>query len=100
MAASTTSSDSAGGRSWARPLCDQVLVAGSPRGLEYDAVKETLLGVSGVKGTHDLHLWALTLSHHAVSVHVAVGECPASSCSTRGMGGGPTGHRCWSTHQC
>ncbi|NXX40674.1 ZNT3 protein, partial [Tricholaema leucomelas] len=50
----------------------RVLMEGSPRGLEYDAVKETLLGVSGVKGTHDLHLWALTLSHHAVSVHVAV----------------------------
>lgn len=38
-------------------------------------MKEVLLGVSGVKGAHDLHLWALTLSHHAVSVHVAVGKC-------------------------
>ncbi|NWI34271.1 ZNT3 protein, partial [Sula dactylatra] len=50
----------------------RVLMEGTPRGLEFDAVKEVLLGVSGVKGTHDLHLWALTLSHHAVSVHVAV----------------------------
>ncbi|KQK80626.1 hypothetical protein AAES_90647 [Amazona aestiva] len=31
-----------------------------------------LLAVNGVKGVHDLHLWALTLSHHAMSVHVAV----------------------------
>lgn len=49
-------------------------------------MKEALLGVSGVKGAHDLHLWALTLSHHAVSAHVAVGECPvhgtATSCRT------------------
>ncbi|NXT87965.1 ZNT3 protein, partial [Anhinga rufa] len=50
----------------------RVLMEGTPRGLKFDAVKEVLLGVSGVKGTHDLHLWALTLSHHAVSVHVAV----------------------------
>ncbi|OWK51196.1 Zinc transporter 3 [Lonchura striata] len=52
--------------------CDQVVLAGTPRGLEFDAVKEVLLGASGVRGVHDLHLWALTLSHPAVSVHVAV----------------------------
>uniref|UniRef100_A0A8C3KJ79 Probable proton-coupled zinc antiporter SLC30A3 n=1 Tax=Calidris pygmaea TaxID=425635 RepID=A0A8C3KJ79_9CHAR len=50
----------------------RVLMEGAPRGVAFEAVKEALLGVSGVKGTHDLHLWALTLSHHAVSVHVAV----------------------------
>lgn len=51
-----------------------MLLAGTPRGLEFDAVKEELLGTSGVRGVHDLHLWALTLSHPALSVHVAVGE--------------------------
>ncbi|KAM9240732.1 putative proton-coupled zinc antiporter SLC30A3 [Leptosomus discolor] len=50
----------------------RVLMEGTPRGLEFDAVKEALLGVSGVKGAHDLHLWALTPSHHVVSAHVAV----------------------------
>uniref|UniRef100_A0A8B9F6J4 Probable proton-coupled zinc antiporter SLC30A3 n=1 Tax=Amazona collaria TaxID=241587 RepID=A0A8B9F6J4_9PSIT len=50
----------------------RVLMEGTPRGLEFDAVKEMLLAVNGVKGVHDLHLWALTLSHHAMSVHVAV----------------------------
>ncbi|XP_075563884.1 LOW QUALITY PROTEIN: putative proton-coupled zinc antiporter SLC30A3 [Pelecanus crispus] len=50
----------------------RVLMEGTPRGLEFDAVKEVLLGVRGVKGAHDLHLWALTPSHHAVSAHVAV----------------------------
>ncbi|XP_056200654.1 probable proton-coupled zinc antiporter SLC30A3 [Falco biarmicus] len=49
----------------------RVLMEGTPRGLDFDVVKEALLRVSGVKGVHDLHLWALTLSHHAVSVHVA-----------------------------
>ncbi|XP_061206112.1 probable proton-coupled zinc antiporter SLC30A3 isoform X1 [Neopsephotus bourkii] len=50
----------------------RVLMEGTPRDLEFDAVKEMLLAVNGVKGVHDLHLWALTLSHHAMSVHVAV----------------------------
>ncbi|NXG11085.1 ZNT3 protein, partial [Sakesphorus luctuosus] len=50
----------------------RVLMEGTPRGLEFDAVKEVLLGASGVQGAHDLHLWALTPTHPAVSVHVAV----------------------------
>ncbi|KAM9383404.1 putative proton-coupled zinc antiporter SLC30A3 [Phaethornis superciliosus] len=50
----------------------RVLMEGTPRGIEFEAVQELLLGVHGVKGTHDLHLWALTLSHLAVSVHVAI----------------------------
>ncbi|XP_071404233.1 probable proton-coupled zinc antiporter SLC30A3 isoform X2 [Pithys albifrons albifrons] len=50
----------------------RVLMEGTPRGLEFDAVKEVLLGASGVRGAHDLHLWALTPTHPAVSVHVAV----------------------------
>ncbi|XP_051626579.1 LOW QUALITY PROTEIN: probable proton-coupled zinc antiporter SLC30A3 [Manacus candei] len=50
----------------------RVLMEGTPRGAEFDAVKEVLLGASGVRGAHDLRLWALTPSHPAVSVHVAV----------------------------
>ncbi|XP_075772406.1 putative proton-coupled zinc antiporter SLC30A3 isoform X2 [Pelodiscus sinensis] len=53
----------------------RVLMEGTPRGLEFSAVKDVLLAVKGVKGAHNLHLWALTLSHHVVSVHLAVGEC-------------------------
>ncbi|NXU54980.1 ZNT3 protein, partial [Turnix velox] len=50
----------------------RVLMEGAPRGVTVDAVTETLLGVSGVTGTHELHLWALTPSHHAMMAHVAV----------------------------
>ncbi|NXE58021.1 ZNT3 protein, partial [Casuarius casuarius] len=49
-----------------------LMEAGAPRGVEFGAVKEALLAVEGVKGAHDLHIWALTLSHHVVSAHVAV----------------------------
>uniref|UniRef100_A0A8D0C542 Probable proton-coupled zinc antiporter SLC30A3 n=1 Tax=Salvator merianae TaxID=96440 RepID=A0A8D0C542_SALMN len=50
----------------------RVLMEGAPRGVEFRAVKELLLSVKGVKGAHSLHLWALTLSHHVVAVHLAV----------------------------
>ncbi|XP_006037906.1 zinc transporter 3 [Alligator sinensis] len=50
----------------------RVLMEGAPRGVEFNAVRDVLLAVKGVRSTHDLHLWALTLSHHVVSVHVAI----------------------------
>uniref|UniRef100_A0A8D0GBD4 Probable proton-coupled zinc antiporter SLC30A3 n=1 Tax=Sphenodon punctatus TaxID=8508 RepID=A0A8D0GBD4_SPHPU len=50
----------------------RVLMEGAPRGVEFQAVKDVLLSVKGVKAAHNLHLWALTLSHHVVSVHVAI----------------------------
>ncbi|XP_063160407.1 probable proton-coupled zinc antiporter SLC30A3 [Candoia aspera] len=50
----------------------RVLMEGAPRGVAFQAIKETLLSVKGVKDAHNLHLWALTLSHHVVAVHVAV----------------------------
>uniref|UniRef100_A0A452IJQ1 Probable proton-coupled zinc antiporter SLC30A3 n=1 Tax=Gopherus agassizii TaxID=38772 RepID=A0A452IJQ1_9SAUR len=51
----------------------RVLMEGAPQGVEFSAVKDVLLAVKDVKDAHNLHLWTLTLSHHMVSVHVAVG---------------------------
>lgn len=58
-----------------------VLLAGAPRSVEFEPVRDTLLSVPGVRATHDLHLWALTLTYHVVSAHLAIGECvnPAST---------------------
>ncbi|XP_020663991.3 putative proton-coupled zinc antiporter SLC30A3 [Pogona vitticeps] len=50
----------------------RVLMEGAPRGVTFGAVKEVLLSIKGVKDLHDLHLWALTLSHHMVAVHLVV----------------------------
>ncbi|KAJ7341434.1 hypothetical protein JRQ81_005523 [Phrynocephalus forsythii] len=49
-----------------------VLMEGTPRGVKFGTVKEMLLSIKGVKDAHDLHLWALTLSHHVVAVHLVV----------------------------
>uniref|UniRef100_A0A8D0A0D9 Probable proton-coupled zinc antiporter SLC30A3 n=1 Tax=Sander lucioperca TaxID=283035 RepID=A0A8D0A0D9_SANLU len=52
----------------------RILMEGSPRGIEFNSVKEVLLSVKAVKSMHSLHLWALTLGQALVSVHLAIEE--------------------------
>ncbi|NP_035903.2 probable proton-coupled zinc antiporter SLC30A3 isoform 1 [Mus musculus] len=49
-----------------------VLMEGAPRSVEFEPVRDTLLSVPGVRATHDLHLWALTLTYHVASAHLAI----------------------------
>lgn len=50
------------------------LLAGSPRSVGFEPVRDTLLSVPGVRATHELHLWSLTLTYHVASAHLAIGE--------------------------
>uniref|UniRef100_A0A673CB51 Probable proton-coupled zinc antiporter SLC30A3 n=2 Tax=Sphaeramia orbicularis TaxID=375764 RepID=A0A673CB51_9TELE len=52
----------------------RILMEGSPKGIEFNSVKEVLLSVKAVKSMHCLHLWALTLGQALVSVHLAIEE--------------------------
>ncbi|XP_078506220.1 putative proton-coupled zinc antiporter SLC30A3 isoform X1 [Lissotriton helveticus] len=52
----------------------RVLMEGVPREISFNAVKEVLLSVKGVRATHGLRLWALTLSQNVVSVHIAIDD--------------------------
>ncbi|KAI5618949.1 zinc transporter 3 isoform X1, partial [Silurus asotus] len=52
----------------------RVLMEGTPPGIDYDSVKDTLLSVKGVKATHSLHIWALTMTQHQMSVHALIDE--------------------------
>ncbi|XP_076011181.1 zinc transporter 2 [Genypterus blacodes] len=52
----------------------RILLEGSPKGIEFNSVKELLLSVKAVKSIHSLHLWALTLGQTLVSVHLATEE--------------------------
>uniref|UniRef100_A0A8C6ZJ33 Solute carrier family 30 member 2 n=1 Tax=Nothoprocta perdicaria TaxID=30464 RepID=A0A8C6ZJ33_NOTPE len=54
-----------------------VLMEGTPRGMDFNAVRETLLAVRGVRALHSLHLWALTASQPLLSVHVAISDAQA-----------------------
>ncbi|CAF93913.1 unnamed protein product, partial [Tetraodon nigroviridis] len=50
----------------------RILMEGSPKGIEFNSVKEVLLSIPKVKSIHCLHLWALTVSQALVSVHLAI----------------------------
>jgi len=43
-----------------------------PRHIELDAVREYLLGLPGVCGVHDLHVWALSTTDVAMTAHLVM----------------------------
>jgi len=49
-----------------------VLMEGTPRGIDADEVRRALLAVGGVRAVHDLHIWTITSGMPALSAHVAV----------------------------
>ncbi|MDQ1713740.1 MAG: cobalt-zinc-cadmium efflux system protein [Frankiaceae bacterium] len=49
-----------------------VLLEGTPRGVTPAAVEATMAAVAGVESVHDLHVWSLDGTRHALSVHVVV----------------------------
>ncbi len=55
-----------------------VLLEGLPRGLELTDVTESLRQVHGVIDVHDVHIWSLGSSAHAMSCHVLIEDMPPS----------------------
>ncbi|VEL15136.1 unnamed protein product [Protopolystoma xenopodis] len=51
-----------------------VLMEGTPRGLEFNEVRASLYSLDGVVEVHNLRIWSLTMNKTAISVHLAVGE--------------------------
>ncbi|XP_075419804.1 proton-coupled zinc antiporter SLC30A2 [Tenrec ecaudatus] len=49
-----------------------VLMEGTPKGVDFTAVRDLLLAVEGVEALHSLHIWALTVSQPVLSVHIAI----------------------------
>ncbi len=47
-----------------------VLMENTPRGIDPDRVRDTLLAVDGVRAVHDLHIWTITSGLHSLSAHV------------------------------
>ncbi|MGH9662082.1 MAG: cation diffusion facilitator family transporter [Bryobacteraceae bacterium] len=56
-----------------------ILLEGLPRGLNLSEVAAALRGVEGVIEIHDLHIWSLGSSMHALSCHVRIEDVPPSS---------------------
>ena len=55
-----------------------ILLEGLPRGLRLEQVVEGMREVPGVRDVHDLHIWSLGTSTHALSCHVLIDDVPPS----------------------
>jgi cobalt-zinc-cadmium efflux system protein len=55
-----------------------VLLEGLPRGMELNAVTGAMRDIDGVIDVHDLHIWSLGSSAHALSCHVLIEDMPPS----------------------
>ena len=56
-----------------------ILLEGLPRGLELQSVTTAMCGIEGVLDVHDLHIWSLGSSTHALSCHVLIEDVPPSA---------------------
>jgi len=56
-----------------------ILLEGLPRGLTLQSVIDSMRAVEGVLDVHDLHIWSLGSSTHALSCHVLIEDVPPSS---------------------
>lgn len=49
-----------------------ILLEGVPEGVDLAAVERALTGLPGVKGIHDLHIWALSTNTPSMSAHLVL----------------------------
>lgn len=59
-----------------------ILIEGAPAHAPFEQVVEALLGIDGVSGVHDLHIWTIAQNRHALSAHVVL----TSTCSLADYG--------------
>ena len=56
-----------------------MLLEGTPAGIDPETVQRALAALDGVEGVHHLHIWALGPSRPALSCHLMVGDVPVKS---------------------
>ena len=55
-----------------------ILLEGTPEGLELPAIRAALAGIEGVQDVHDLHVWSLGSQTHALATHIRIADIPPS----------------------
>lgn len=55
-----------------------ILLEGSPKGIEVKHVVAAIRDVEGVLDVHDMHIWSLGSESHALSCHVLIADMPPS----------------------
>ena len=56
-----------------------ILLEGTPRGMELDTIRGELKLIAGVNDVHDLHVWSIGSNQHALSAHVTIEDIPPSA---------------------
>ncbi len=58
----------------------QILLEGTPRGLDLPRIRSAVQQIQGVVNVHDLHVWSLTSQSHALACHVQVEQMHMAEC--------------------
>lgn len=59
-----------------------ILLEGTPKDLRLTEIRASMQSVEGVLNVHDLHVWSLGSSSHALASHVTIAEMPVSDCGS------------------
>jgi cobalt-zinc-cadmium efflux system protein len=59
-----------------------ILLEGTPRAVSLPDIRTTLNRIPGVLDVHDLHVWSLGSSSHALASHITIAEMPVSECAS------------------
>jgi len=55
-----------------------ILLEGTPRGMELEKIESALRAIDGVNDVHDLHVWSIGSESHALSCHISIADIPPS----------------------
>jgi cobalt-zinc-cadmium efflux system protein len=55
-----------------------ILLEGTPKGLNLTAVAQEITSIDGVNDVHDLHVWSIGSDTHALSCHIGIADIPPS----------------------
>jgi cobalt-zinc-cadmium efflux system protein len=55
-----------------------ILLEGTPRGMQLEKIEACMRSVEGVNDVHDLHVWSIGSETHALSCHISIADIPPS----------------------
>ncbi len=56
-----------------------ILLEGTPRGMDVMQIEREIAAVAGVNDVHDLHVWSIGSASHALSCHISIADIPPSA---------------------
>ena len=56
-----------------------ILLEGTPRGMELRHIASSISAIPGVNDVHDLHVWSIGSDTHALSCHISIADIPPSA---------------------